>query len=217
MLNLNKNYWEKIYSKKKQLRQPSNFAKFIYKKFLRKRKKPKLIDIGCGNARDAFFFYKKKIKVTGIDRSSKAILSNIRYANKLNFKNINFKKLDINKKTILKNNQYDYIYLRFFVHTIPQSSQKRLFELIKRISKKNKSLVLIEFRTDKDPLKEKGKVLSNNETINTHYRRFIESEKFINLFQNCVKCELVYKREGRGLSIVGKDNPHLCRLVFKIK
>ena len=62
MLNLNKNYWEKIYSKKKQLRQPSNFAKFIYKKFLRKRKKPKLIDIGCGNARDAFFFYLKKNK-----------------------------------------------------------------------------------------------------------------------------------------------------------
>ncbi len=192
---------------------PNSFTK----NFLEKKEKKKLIDIGCGNARDTFFFYKKKIEVTAIDRSNKAIKSNIRYANKFNFKNINFKRLDINRKTILKNNQYDYIYLRFFVHTIPQSSQKKLFELIKRISKKKKSLVMIEFRTDKDPLKEKGKILSNNETINTHYRRFIESDKFINLFQNYVKCELIYKREGRGLSIVGKDNPHLCRLVFKRK
>lgn len=215
MLNTNKKYWEKIYSKKKQFRHPSNFAQFIYKKFLKKKKEKKLIDIGCGNARDSFFFCKKKINVTAIDRSRKAITNNINYAKRFFYKNINFLELDINKKSILKSKEYDFIYLRFFIHSIPYSSQKKLFKLIKRISKKNISLIIIEFRTTKDPMIGKGKIISKHETINSHYRRFIESKKFIKQFMKSVKCKLLYKHEGRGMSILAADNPHLCRLVFK--
>tara|TARA_Y200000002_G_scaffold380778_2_gene393106 strand:+ start:1104 stop:1757 length:654 start_codon:yes stop_codon:yes gene_type:complete len=217
MFNFNKIYWEKIYSKKRQSRQPSSFARFIYKKFIKSKKNKKLIDIGCGNARDSFFFCKKKITVTSIDRSRKAIINNIAYAKKFNYNNIIFKQLDINKNSILKNEKYDFIYLRFFIHTIPFSSQKRLFKLISRISKKNITLTIVEFRTVKDPMIDLGKTISNNETINTHYRRFIESKKFIGDFKRSMKCKLIYKREGRGLSVFGKDNPHLCRLVFKKK
>ena len=32
-----------------------------------------------------------------------------------------------------------------------------------------------------------------------------------------IDCKLIYKYEGRGISKVKKDNPHLCILVFKTK
>ena len=56
MIKANIKHWNKFYSKKKQPIKPSNFAKFLYKKFLIKGKGKKLIDIGCGNGRDSFFF-----------------------------------------------------------------------------------------------------------------------------------------------------------------
>ena len=43
-----------------------------------------LIDIGCGNSRDANYFKSKNIEVTGIDQSSIAIKLNKEYKLPLN-------------------------------------------------------------------------------------------------------------------------------------
>ena len=56
----NRNFWNKFYKKKLAVNKPSNFAIFIYK-FL-KKKKTKIVDVGCGNGRDLIFFKKKKIR-----------------------------------------------------------------------------------------------------------------------------------------------------------
>ena len=48
-------------------------------------------------------------------------------------------------------------------------------------------------------------------------RRFINTKDFIKEFMSSVKCKIVYFHEGKGMSIFKKDNPHLCRLVFKKK
>ena len=150
MSKINYKHWNKFYSKKKQSRVPSNFAKFINKKFLKKTSKKKLIDIGCGNGRDSFFFAKKIFNVTSLDRSDSAIKNNDNYAKKNKFKNINFIRSDACEKNILNKKKYDYIYLRFFIHTINYLDQKKLFKLLNRISKKNISLIMFEFRTIND-------------------------------------------------------------------
>ena len=78
--NFNTNqYWNKYYNKKK-IQKASSFAIFIFKKFLRKKIKNnlylKLLDIGCGDGRDSFYFSKKKIETVGIDASKSAIKNN---------------------------------------------------------------------------------------------------------------------------------------------
>ena len=217
MLNINKKHWNKFYLRK-QSRKPSTFARFINKKFLKKNLgEKKLIDIGCGSGRDSFFFAKKIYSVTSLDKSNLIIKNNNYFAKENNFVNVNFIRSDVNKKNVLNKKKYDYIYLRFFMHAIDYFTQKKLFKLLNRISKKNSSLLMFEFRTINDPLINKGKIISKYERINNHYRRFINSKDFIKEIMKIIDCKLIYKYEGRGISKVKKDNPHLCRLVFKRK
>ena len=70
--SFNKVFWEKHYSKSR-MKSPSNFALFI-KKNSKKNIKINLLDLGCGDGRDSFYFAKNsKINVIGIDKSSIAI------------------------------------------------------------------------------------------------------------------------------------------------
>ena len=66
------NYWNKFY-KKKSITAESTFAKFTYKKII--NKKSTLLDIGCGNGRDSYYFNRKGLKVTGIDISQLSFVS----------------------------------------------------------------------------------------------------------------------------------------------
>ena len=98
-------YWDKFYSNR-LIKKESSFAKFTYKRI--KLKKAKILDIGCGNGRDSFFFSKKDFIVFGIDISKKIILKN----SKNKIQNLKFKKFDIEKNTLKDN--FDIIYCRFF-------------------------------------------------------------------------------------------------------
>ena len=98
------------------LKKESSFAKFTLKRIM--LNKAKILDIGCGNGRDAFFFNKKGYSVLGIDISKKVIQRNSLKKNK----NIEFKKFDI-EKDILQDN-FDVIYCRFFLHAINKVLEK---------------------------------------------------------------------------------------------
>lgn len=201
-------YWNKFY-KKKSIISESTFAKFTYKKIL--NKKVKLLDIGCGNGRDSYFFNKKGFQVTGIDISQKAIQKNS--INKIN--NLSFEKFDIGKDKI--KNKFDIIYCRFFVHTVDELLENKLIELIK--SSKNKGTkVFFEFRNYKDKIFGKFNAEDHNKVIEFekgHFRRIIDPRIFKKKFLLKTKSKLIYQKSGINLSIVKKDNPNLSRMIFK--
>ena len=201
-------YWNKFY-KKKSIISESTFAKFTYKKIL--NKKVKLLDIGCGNGRDSYFFNKKGFQVTGIDISQKAIQKNS--MNKIN--NLSFEKFDIGKDKI--KNKFDIIYCRFFVHTVDELLENKLIELIK--SSKNKGTkVFFEFRNYKDKIFGKFNAEDHNKVIEFekgHFRRIIDPRIFKKKFLLKTKSKLIYQKSGINLSIVKKDNPNLSRMIFK--
>ena len=204
-------FWNSFY-KKKTIIKPSSFAKYCYNNFLVKNKK--ILDIGCGNGRDSFYFEKKKLVVTGIDKSKVIIKKNI-----LNCKNKNLKFLvkDINDKSFNKLGKYEYIYARFFLHTINQKTEKKLFSNLYKLGLKNKTIILMEFRTTKDPLFQHGKRVGKYETFTDHYRRFINVKKLINFLKNSKKFSVLKMIEKKGLAKFKNDNPVVCRLILKFK
>ena len=202
------NYWNKFYNKKSIISE-STFAKFTNKKII--NKKGKLLDIGCGNGRDSYFFNKKGFKVTGIDISKKAIQKNSKHK----IKDLKFKKFDIGKDKI--KDKFDIIYCRFFVHTVDQMLENKLIQLIKN-SKNKGTMVFFEFRNYKDKIFGKFNALDHNKVIEFekgHFRRIINPQIFKKKFLLKTKSKLIYQKNGINLSVVKKDNPNLSRMIFK--
>ena len=201
-------YWNKFY-KKKSITKESTFAKFTYKRII--NKKAKILDIGCGNGRDSYFFNKKGFEVTGIDISQKVIEKN----SKNKIKNLSFKKFDIGKDKI--NDKFDIIYCRFFVHTVDELLENKLIKLIKD-SKNKKTIVFFEFRNFKDKIFGTFKAKDHNKVIEFekgHFRRIINPTKFKKSFIVATRAKIIYEKSSINLSIVKKDNPNLSRMIFK--
>lgn len=70
-------YWNKFYQNFSVTKKYSNFASFVIKKI--NKNSDLLLDIGCGNGRDTFFFIKNKVRAIGIDQSSTIINKNKKF------------------------------------------------------------------------------------------------------------------------------------------
>ena len=203
----NKDFWNKFYKKKLAVNRPSNFAVFILK-FLKKYKST-IIDIGCGNGRDLFYFKKKKINCLGIDLSKNAtslIKGKLKSKkNKSKIFNDDFVKFDYKNKIKKKFS----IYSRFTWHTINGKNESIFLNKISKIS--NLEYILIETRSDKDDLCGVGKKISKNEFITDHYRRFINKNVLVNKIKKNFK--IIYLKESKGFSKFKKEDPCLIRLI----
>jgi tellurite methyltransferase len=204
------NYWDSYYRNNKKFKE-STFARFVKKKIIIKNRNNRMIDIGCGNGRDSFYFSKNKLRVTAIDISKNAIRNNAIRTNP----NLNFINFDIEKKTMSK--KFDFIYCRFFIHAINEKAEDKLFKLFNKIKKKN-TLAFLEFRNDKDTIFDKNKNKYHNNIVEFekgHFRRIINLEKFIFKIKKQVGCKIKYKKSSKNLSVYKKDNPNLSRLILK--
>ena len=200
---LTNSYWNKFY-KDFKLNKPSNFAKFVKKKI---KKNSSILDVGCGNGRDTFFFLKDFSKVVGIDKSETAIKNNAKkFKDKFHCFNIckKIKNLNIGK--------FDNIYARFYIHAISENDQEFFFLNIKKIAKKNTRLFL-EFRTIKDPMYKYGKKISKYERLSSHYRRFIDLEKFERSLKG-KKFKIIYKKTSFNFAKYKNQKPHICRMII---
>ena len=113
--------------------------------------------------------------------------------------------------------KFDLIYSRFFIHAINEKAENNLLKLIKKIKKKG-TLIFLEFRNHKDRIFNVKKLKKHNEIIEFekgHYRRIIDPIKFTEKFVKNLKCEIIYHKSSKNLSIVKNDNPHLTRIIFK--
>ncbi len=204
-------YWNTYYGKSQKFKE-SSFAKFVFNKIKRNKSKKRLIDIGCGNGRDSIFFSKKKIYVTGIDISKKIIEKNSLFANL----NLKFIKFDVEKNKM--NKKFDYIYCRFFLHAISENGENKLIELIKKIKTKG-TIIFFEFRNHKDKIFGYKKNQKHNSIIEFekgHYRRIINTKKFLKKIKEKLDCKLIYNKSSKNLSVVKNDNPNLTRLILKL-
>jgi SAM-dependent methyltransferase len=198
-------YWNIFYNKF-DLRKPSLFARFVFQRI---KKNSSLLEVGCGNGRDTFYFLRNSIKCVAYDISKVAINNNRKL-----FKNVFYVKNICKKNKNLKKHYFNYIYARFFLHAINESEQKYFFLNSRKLLKKNGFLYL-EFRTTKDNLFKKGKKISQYERITDHYRRFIDPPKLIKELKKYYNFKVVYCKSSTRFAIFKKEKPHVCRLILK--
>ena len=143
---MDKQYWDKFYkdhSSRGDISECSTFASFCCDKFFNQKPKT-IVDLGCGNARDAKHFARKHI-VYGLDQS------------------IDKKVINSNKSPLLKlleqdfvHDQYDFcekidvFYSRFTIHSITEEDQALLLPKVYNCLDTG-GLFCIEVRTTKDP------------------------------------------------------------------
>ena len=138
-------YWNEYYKKKVAPSEPSKFAEDILK-YLESGKK--LIELGCGNGRDAIFLSNNKINVTAIDQSESSI-NNLKSNASSDY--INFVADDFIETKLLETESFDYVYSRFTLHSISEEQENKLINRVYKALKKD-GLLLIEVRSVKDEI-----------------------------------------------------------------
>lgn len=207
-----KKYWDKFYATKLLGIEdiPSQFAAFVLSEFSGVKT---IIDIGCGNGRDSFFFSRHVCNVFGIDASQSAI----DYCNKkkryFGFNKPVFCCLDLSKldscidflDSIQDELQDSVLYARFVLHAIDEGVEKNFLKLASFVSKKG-GVIAVEFRTHRDEQQQKE--------TSAHYRRYINPLDFIDRAR-AAGLNISYYTEGFGLAKYKSDDAHVARCIFQ--
>ncbi len=165
-----------------------------------------MLELGCGNGRDSFFFAQNNINVVALDLAKEEI----RYLNQIN-KNDNLRFLVKDFTTYSKYNYFDYVYSRFTIHSISELEQDRTIQNSYKNLKEN-GIFFIEVRSIKDEMFTNSNKLSETEGETDHYRRFIDYNFILDeLREN--KFKILYSIESKGLAKYKEQDPVIIRIV----
>lgn len=202
-----KHYWENFYSKQQMPFKESSFARFCMRNYLKPENT--LIELGCGNGRDAIYFYRMGLKVTAVDQCAKEIkfLNDVIGNDNLMFKSGDFSSLKINQK-------YDAIYSRFTLHAISRRQQDAT--LLWAIQHLNQAgVLLIEARGTKNELYGLGKPVKSEKDayiLDSHYRRFVDKSEMVTFLKKN-ELAILKSSEAKGYAPFNGTNYKFIRIV----
>lgn len=173
---MDKNYWEQFYSKQNAEFAPSLFAEYVVKNVCVSGKD--IIELGCGNGRDATYFAQNGFTVLAVDQCS----SEIRVLQDKYSKcdNLTFTCADFTN--LQRTATYDVVYSRFTLHSVSKEEQDRVVDWAFASLKKN-GVFCVEVRGQKNEIYKVGDAVENEKdafVLNNHYRRFLNFEDFKN-------------------------------------
>lgn len=214
----NAEYWNEFYAKKELLHEPSPFAKWCMAEGWI-GEGSKVLELGCGNGRDAFCFLHHGIPTVAVDASAVAIELNNAQARKDGCSSISrFVALDFSRIEELENlvpeglSDINTVYCRFVLHAIPKPLADKVLDFSYSLLPPGGKICL-EFRTLNDPLYLQGTAISETERITDHYRRFIDAPAFRAEMAEKGWKELFFI-ESDGLAVFKTENPVVARLIL---
>ena len=160
-------YWDAYYQSNGAPAITSNFAQSILSSV---DKSKTLLELGCGNGRDAFFFARNGIQTVAVDLSAKAIELNSSFGHD----NVAFQLGDF---TALENDRFHNIgniYSRFTLHSVDHESYERTLDWCVNNLQAG-GMLFLEARTVNDPLCGQGTDVGQGGWVTTHYRRFAKT------------------------------------------
>lgn len=204
-----KEYWENYYTNKKEPFEPSLFSQYVMEKYVDEG--DSLIELGCGNGRDALHFSKKGVKVVAVDQCDNEItyLSNT-------FGNENLKFMSGDFTSLNSTLSSDHIYSRFTMHSISVEGQQAVISWAREVLADGGHF-LLEFRGQKNDLFGKGELVEGDcdaYIYDGHYRRFLDLKKTCNQLEEH-GFEIIESFEQQGFSPVGDEDEVFARLVAK--
>jgi tellurite methyltransferase len=192
-------YWNNFYKAATNLINPSTFAVFCGKYI---DKGSKILEIGCGNARDSAYFESIGAEVTAIDNCKTVIENNIKkYNSKIQFELCDVSNL--NEVNIFP----DILYARFFLHSLTDQEEDYVINWTETNLKRG-SIFCIEARSTLDAKREKA--------YGNHFRRYIEPKLLISKLEN-KGFDIFYELESSGLSVYKDEDPYLIRILARKK
>jgi tellurite methyltransferase len=207
---MDKVYWENFYKMQNEELEPSLFAKYVRENFAREGNF--LVELGCGNGRDAIFFADEGLNVCAIDQCENEIKSLTLKCKKLT--NLTFFAADFSNLKDVE--PADIIYSRFTLHAITKEQECRTLGWAYRNLSKG-GYLCIEVRGQKNEIYKWGEKVENEDdayTYNSHYRRFLNFEMLC-IFIKQLGFLIIFAAEKKGFApFAGKDETYI-RIIAK--
>ena len=211
---MDKEYWDSYYAARKAINYPSAFCEHCCDEWI--APKSRILELGCGNGRDAFYFAENGHTVIGLDQSEVAISDNRRRTPEYNVDGrISFVTGDFtapSPSTLRASQPFDVVYSRFTLHSVTESEQASIIGWVYEYLPEDGAF-LIECRTNRDPLFSKGKRVSDSEAITDHYRRFVDANALLrSLLDAGFKARFFIERNN--LAVFGDEDPVVARYIL---
>jgi SAM-dependent methyltransferase len=202
------NFWEETYSENFVPETPSAFAEFVLENF---QKSEWVIEFGCGNGRDSFWFSQKGLKIYASDKSKIGIEKcriKTQGNESLSFSAVHYANVsEIEEWIDGFPDKYEkaFVYLRFLLHDVDETTQIKILDAVDRLSEYGVAGIALEFRTTEDEDRPK--------LNRPHYRRFIDVQDF----ERDLKkrgLQIRYKTAGLGLAVHLTEDAYVARYIL---
>ena len=206
---LRKHHWAEFYERQPRMTVPSSFAASIAADLA---DPCWIVDVGCGDGRDSFFFASLGHHVLGLDAAGTAIEGNKAFAGTARGQ-VAFQEADLSDPGILaaalrghmegaSSASNSIVYGRFLMHAVTDNEERTILEALAGLP--SRAQCFFEFRTTKDA----GRV----KRFGDHYRRYVDVGAFIKRAGEAGDLECRYSVEGHGMAKYGEEDPIVARV-----
>ena len=197
-------YWNDYYKRHAEPQDPSSFALYVKSKYVAtSAHSQRMIELGCGNGRDAVFFARscQNINFLAVDLADEEVeFLNKNYSSpNLSFESADFSSLDSGPS-------FDYVYSRFTFHSIDEMSEDRTLNWIGQNLNSN-GYFFLEVRSSRDAHLEKA-------IKDAHYRRYVSYDAICSKVKQ-QGLSIVESVESQGLAPYKGEDPFIIRLVAR--
>lgn len=209
-----KTYWEDFYKSGDAPEEPSLFAEYVLQRYAKVGRK--LIELGCGNGRDAHFFAAKGVDVIAVDQCAQEIDHLVSTNGK--YPNLHFAAADFTTMPDSNNGGYNLVYSRFTLHSVSAADQTKTLEWSQR-NLADGGLLCIETRGQKNELYQKGEPVEGESDAyihDGHYRRFVDFEQFTEEITD-TGLSVIEATEQTGFAHYQDTDYHFIRVIAQNK
>lgn len=213
-IEFNKMYWDSFY-KSNHKHTPSQFCVCVLTEI---ESDTVIVELGSGNGRDSHYFASQGHITIAMDLSHQAIKSCEDEARSRNIEHSTFFQGDITSRESVngmieftRNNSGDSevaFYSRFVMHSVDDEQELAFLQILSSCMKPGE-VVYFEFRSKEDSELKKH--------YGGHFRRYLDTEKFIQLLEDRFGYGIDYSITGRGMAKFKEEDPFVSRVIARKK